>query len=272
MVQGWLDRLDFSIEKGWSLQGWAADLDHPQRRLVVQVHHRDLLVVEISADNPRGDLLDGRIGDGCYGFEAPIPGTLLADVDEVAFSLWSDGRCLVPSESFKVSLIVGCLEHVSGMVVTGWALNPTNMLTPLCLDMVVDGLITDRMVADRYREDVALGGSRCGFSWLIPEPFIDGLSHALIVSLTNRPDMVLEQTKQFRFRSTQLSSRTRRLLAMRRAAEAQMRSCEQALFSEGAALSGESSVTETIAMLQVLRQEPDVDAAARDRCLPPEEA
>jgi hypothetical protein len=58
------------VVSGRRISGWAWDPSQPEQRLDVSIRVDDVEIAKVRADRPRKDLVDARVGDGCYGFEA----------------------------------------------------------------------------------------------------------------------------------------------------------------------------------------------------------
>jgi hypothetical protein len=64
---------------------------------------------------------------------------------------------------FTLERRIGCLE--------GWALNTSAPDVPVELEILLNGQISTRLPANRYRPDLdhaGLAGGRCGFSFPLP--------------------------------------------------------------------------------------------------------
>jgi hypothetical protein len=72
LKQGIVGRVD-RVEGSDTIVGWAADLSHPARRLVVECVHDGRAVGSAVAAEPRPDLAARGIGDGAYGFRFSPP-------------------------------------------------------------------------------------------------------------------------------------------------------------------------------------------------------
>lgn len=77
--------LDFCTET--RIGGWAWDSDHPDRRLVVEIHVDGAPLAQVTADIHREDLKNNGIGDGTYGF-------------------WYTPAALIDPKSQKISVVI----------------------------------------------------------------------------------------------------------------------------------------------------------------------
>lgn len=87
----------------------------------------------------------------------------------------------------RTNKLVGWLDLREGVVVHGWAFNISNgQDQPLVLDVLLDGRLVDRITANQHRDDLAdYGSGDCGFYWIIPEPFTDGVARRVAVRVSN---------------------------------------------------------------------------------------
>ena len=73
--------------------------------------------------------------------------------------------------------IEGCLDGVAGSVVWGWARNPAKPAAPVCVELLVDGVVVSRAVACRFRPDLAqaeFDSGRYGFEFELPGDIVSG--------------------------------------------------------------------------------------------------
>lgn len=99
----------------------------------------------------------------------------------------------------------GAFEGCDGMVAYGWAHDPSRPALRVGLDIMADGRLVDRIVADRPRPDLTtagLGDGQCGFFAVLPAALCDGRLHRIAVvgtgsgrALPGGPrDVVIPQT------------------------------------------------------------------------------
>jgi hypothetical protein len=65
----------------------------------------------------------------------------------------------------------GVVARISGRLVEGWAQDPRNRETPVSLELVIEGIMVDLTVANRYRADLemaGLGSGKHGFLFRLP--------------------------------------------------------------------------------------------------------
>jgi hypothetical protein len=65
----------------------------------------------------------------------------------------------------------GHVERLEGGVLEGWVMDETANAAPVELDVLVDGEVVARVLANRYRTDLdhaGLAGGRCAFSVTLP--------------------------------------------------------------------------------------------------------
>src|SRR5262249_17647344 len=70
---------------------------------------------------------------------------------------------LAISPSAKLGSLSGKVEHIDSTVVRGWALNVTRANGPLCLDVLVGGVVVAQGLANQYRDDLAKAGIGSGY-------------------------------------------------------------------------------------------------------------
>ncbi|CAO3411698.1 hypothetical protein [Azospirillum largimobile] len=78
----------------------------------------------------------------------------------------------------------GAFEGCDGMVVYGWAHDPSRPALRVGLDILADGRLVERIVADRPRPELAAAGhgdGQCGFFAVLPAALCDGRSHRIAV-------------------------------------------------------------------------------------------
>ncbi|GJD66646.1 hypothetical protein MPEAHAMD_6844 [Methylobacterium frigidaeris] len=97
------------------------------------------------------------------------------------------GLPLPPAHAF--GQLRGYLDHCSideqgRLTVRGWAQDLAHPDGPVCLDIVVDGVVAALTFAETYRPDLERAGIGDGchaFSLILPEPFALGISHQVEV-------------------------------------------------------------------------------------------
>ncbi len=84
--------------------------------------------------------------------------------------------------------VVGALDGLDGRILRGWAFDPLRADSPVSLDVVVDGIVVERIAASQPRHDVALAGvgsSLCGFAVHLGMRFDDGEDHEIAVRVSD---------------------------------------------------------------------------------------
>ncbi len=231
-IRGWLDHLEYVFGVGWVLQGWAADERRLDHKLSVRIVRDEDDVGHAIADRSRDDVAAAGVGDGRHGFETIVPESIIGNATSLALSLVveEDERdIVVATRTLDLQRMVGYLEGLRGIIVSGWAFDPTRPEAALSLDMIIDGNLIARVDADRYREDLA--GGYHGFEWLLPEAFLDGSAHTLSVRLTNDADRGLGDPLSFTIGYEHLSEIVQRRLKMKGAALGRLREVEQKLLA-----------------------------------------
>ena len=78
---------------------------------------------------------------------------------------------LAVSPSANLGSLCGHVDYIDGITVRGWALNAARPEAPLCLDVLVDGVIVAQTLANHYRDDLAkagIGSGHHGFAVELP--------------------------------------------------------------------------------------------------------
>jgi hypothetical protein len=78
---------------------------------------------------------------------------------------------LRPAGSEVTLALRGCVDVVSGGCIAGWAQNPAYPEASVCLDIIADGRLIGRTLANRYRDDLAhagIGSGRHSFEFAPP--------------------------------------------------------------------------------------------------------
>jgi hypothetical protein len=194
-VLGRIDWCESPFAVGWAMQPIA-----PDERLSVELVVDGVPVTQSVADELRGDVREAGIGDGRYGFRIPLPhgcrdGAMhRIDVRVAGTSLLlKGGRVKLfdqstsnrPPLDLKVDVNVeqrsvdGWLDKCEQEGLAGWALR-TSDVSAVEVELVIDGVVVDRVVANQERADLSaahIGTGRHGFRFVPPENFFDGRAH-----------------------------------------------------------------------------------------------
>ncbi len=76
---------------------------------------------------------------------------------------------LAVSPSASLGSLRGHVDYIGGTTVRGWALNAARPEAPLCLDLLVDGVIVAQILANQYRDDLAKAGIGSGHHGFVVE-------------------------------------------------------------------------------------------------------
>lgn len=163
--------------------GWAADERDAENPPRIVVLHGSTVVGEATPSIRREDLpIGGR------GFALPVPGWLELDGGPVALTM----RIASGTQSVDVVAtlcadpIAGWVDAQEGLLVRGWACNVFDPMSPVSVDILLDGVPVDRVDADRPRSDLEpYGWGHCGFEWILRERFVDGRSRSITARVTN---------------------------------------------------------------------------------------
>jgi autotransporter passenger strand-loop-strand repeat protein len=166
--------------------GWAQDEASPGKPVRLRILDNDIAIGEVVADRHRDDLASQGIGDGGHGFAFEVPGGLspmLAHVIRVQRA--ADGRDLTGSPWLVAAAPVvmtaqrapdgaglrGHLDLATHDRIVGWAQNEADPSAPVSLQIIDNGVLVTRVLANLARDDLAaagIGTGRHGFDLLIP--------------------------------------------------------------------------------------------------------
>lgn len=176
LLRGFLDTAD----RG-SVTGWARDPAAPGVRLHLQVRVDGVVVGSVVADQQRADLVEAGEGDGRHAFVFVVPGGLAPDRPHVVEVRGiADGAALEGSparveaaESVTpgaAATLRGALDTVERDRIQGWAWEPGSA-APVAVQVVVNGAVLARVLANRHRPDLlaaGIGHGRHAFDVTVP--------------------------------------------------------------------------------------------------------
>lgn len=88
------------------------------------------------------------------------------------------GLCAAHEEpAEQLGPLLGHLDRVDGHGIGGWGFNPVNPRVPVRLEVVVDGAVRHRLIANRFRIDLLVAGlrrGRCAFEQAFDPPLHPG--------------------------------------------------------------------------------------------------
>lgn len=154
--------------------GWAQDVDNPEVPVCLDIIAGGQQIGQVLANRYRDDLADGGFGSGRHGFEFVLPSGLgvspgsisvRRSLDGVALPLWT------PPE--RSGTLRGCLEQASRTQIRGWAHDDAQPGAPLTLLILDNDVLVARVLANRYRTDLAaasIGDGMHGFQLDFAEP------------------------------------------------------------------------------------------------------
>jgi glycosyltransferase involved in cell wall biosynthesis len=138
--------------------GWALDEANPTQRVILRILDNDVLLARVTAEGFRPDLKRGSIGDGSHGFEYIVPGGLSRHVAHVIRVVReSDGMELRGSPG-TIAVAVGALDSVSRTSISGWARDPDHPTRPVAVQILDNGVLVGRVLANRFRQDLKNAG------------------------------------------------------------------------------------------------------------------
>ncbi|HTW72729.1 MAG TPA: Hint domain-containing protein, partial [Acetobacteraceae bacterium] len=180
-LRGFLDH----VGRGW-IAGWARDEATPDDPVRLRILDNDVVIGELVAQSHRADLERLGVGDGRYGFALSIEGGLsplmhhvirvqrAADARELPNSPWvvpvaAPLILTVPATSGNP--LRGALDTATRQRISGWVQNPTAPETPVAVQIADNGMTIARLLANRFRPDLAeagVGNGRHSFDVIIP--------------------------------------------------------------------------------------------------------
>jgi autotransporter passenger strand-loop-strand repeat protein len=173
--------------------GWAIDEAQPGRAVRVRLRDNGVVIGSCLADRARTDLRAAGIGDGAHGFVLDIPGGLAPDVAHRITGETEDGTQLGgeltlaaiavgPADGEAAGLLRCHVDLVERSRVLGWAVDEAAPGVAVAVQIVVDGVVAARVLANRYRRDVAeagLANGRCAFEHCFTPPLSPAVRHVV---------------------------------------------------------------------------------------------
>jgi autotransporter passenger strand-loop-strand repeat protein len=168
------------------IAGWAQDEAAPDAPVRLRILDNDVAIGEVVADRARDDLARDGIGQGRHGFAFDIPGGLspmrahvirvqrATDGRDLADSPWlvaAAPAVMTPQPAPAKADLRGHLDLASHDRIVGWAQNAADPSVPVSLQIIDNGVLVTRVVANLARDDLAaagIGTGRHGFDLLIP--------------------------------------------------------------------------------------------------------
>ncbi len=161
---GYLGFLDSAGPK--RVEGWAIDLQQPNRPVRLDVLVNTQTVATVTADQPRPDLANLGYDSGHYGFSADLPDHPdPAARRRVSVRLSGQRIELSGSPVFVDSLpgMAGSFDTLHGMSAHGWALDRSQPENPVQVEVVgPDGDVIGSGIAAQFRGDLLDAGLNAG--------------------------------------------------------------------------------------------------------------
>ena len=234
MLSGNIDGLHFSPELGWYAAGWAADQTSISSHLAIDIVHAQKIVAQSEANQYREDLKAHGIGLGDHGFTAILQMDAIGKTGNILdLSLRRSGTTqeVCPASRHVLESVIGRLEGIHNQGVYGWALDTIDPDTPLSIDILIDGEMVDRVIADLQRDDLLGYRSSChGFCWPMAESYADGTARQISARVTNRDVMLDGAPIEAKAEPWRLSPGLRRQLRLWQAAREQVKTIEKNLY------------------------------------------
>ncbi len=171
------------------VEGWAFDDSFPDRPVVLRLLDNGDPIAEIVADQARSGLKEAGIGNGRNGFAFTVPnGWDRRKEHRIQLVQASDGRelenspwILAAEPAFAPAPIAamlqsdslqGWLDRATRQRIEGWALDTDFASAPVALQILDNGALIARVIANRYRKDLAVaigtGTGHNAFGYDIP--------------------------------------------------------------------------------------------------------
>lgn len=183
-IEGYLDEVTHTTIRGWARN------PESQEPLLLSLFDNGIAIGNIVANRPRPD-----VGTDC-GFEFVVSGGLSPDIrhvieigladnpvgsrNQLGHTPWildqpvtrehSVARPVIPASSATMR---GYIDNASRDRICGWICDPAQPGKAVAIQVVVNGTIVERSIANRRRPDVADAGAgpeRCGFDLLFVPP------------------------------------------------------------------------------------------------------
>lgn len=191
-VQGCLDEVVADRARGWVFSP-----DAPETRLEVEILCGERVVARGVADLARDDLAGAGFGDGRHGFDLPIDrsgceGSAPHLSAREAYSRQVLGGAMRPLAAVEQPVppaqpaapvsIHGHFDDIVNGHADGWVLIPQQPQRRAEVEILCDGRVVARGLADRFRADLrdaGIGDGHCAFSLAIDASLFDGRPHPL---------------------------------------------------------------------------------------------
>ena len=102
------------------------------------------------------------------------------EVEAVWRRLARAGRARFVGEETRAGKVRGHVDRITAKCVAGWAQNVDHPEAPVCLDVLVGGVLVGQALANRYREDLqkaGMGSGRHGFEFRLPRKLVFAREH-----------------------------------------------------------------------------------------------
>ena len=169
------------------VEGWVQDEGQPGEAVTVRIYDNGLPLGVAVADRYREDLKQAGVGDGRHAFVFTVPSGLdpgvrhLIDVRRADDGRRLDGAPVIrevqastlahPSRAASAPPWRGDLDLATRARLEGWAWDPSAPNEPVALVVLDNGAVIARILANRFRRDLAdagFGDGRHSFSIQIP--------------------------------------------------------------------------------------------------------
>lgn len=206
IIEGYLDEVTRTV-----IRGWARNPQSPEP-LRLSLYDNGITIGEVVADCPRPDVgancgfdfivLGGLSPDARHVIEIGLAGDPGGPRNQLGHTPWildqqtighhTIARSAVPASSAAVR---GYIDSVSRDRVCGWIYDPAKPGESVAIQVVANGMIVERSIANGRRPDVADAGAgpeRCGFDLLFIPP-LSPLTRQIIEVRNERTGALLGQ-------------------------------------------------------------------------------
>ena len=183
--QGFLDAAGCGI-----ITGWAWDANQPNSTMSVDIYNGSTLVVTMSANLFREDIVNAGIGDGFHGFSFTVPLSLKNNQAHNIHAYFG-GTSTELSSSPRSITCSGTTPNYQGYhdgagcgTIAGWAWDINDRNNPINVDIYDGTTLIATVPAIQYRPDLVaagIGNGFHGFSYTVPSSLKNGQPHSISI-------------------------------------------------------------------------------------------
>jgi len=171
------------------VSGWIADETNPDQYMDIDIVIDNELVTNVTANLFRQDLLDANIGNGNYAFNVLIPKKFKDGIEHKVEVREAITGVLIPGnpKTFISKKLQASIDACDEKGIVGWAVDMSKPHVPVKLEVLIDGALVAKTVANIFRKDLLdakLGNGNCAFHVRMPDKFWDGIEHSVTIHET----------------------------------------------------------------------------------------